>query len=205
MSASTAGDGGGRRRGRRPGGADTRAALLAAAREVFGESGYRDATVRAIAGRAGVDPAMVNHWFGGKEKLFAAAVLKLPFDLPEYVARMRAAPAEELGERIVRGFLGAWDAADGAHFSALIRSAASHEEAASSLRDFFLANLFRQLADRVADDRQELRAGLVASQMIGLGVVRYLVRFGPVADAGVDALVASVAPTVQRYLTGPLA
>src|SRR3954469_11836092 len=110
-----------RRRGRRPAGQDTRTALIEAARAVFAESGYDGATVRAIATRAGVDAAMVNHWFGGKEGLFAQAVLKLPFDPLELLKRLLDGAVEDAGERIVRTFVTVWDATGGGTFAALIR------------------------------------------------------------------------------------
>ncbi|EWC64216.1 Transcriptional regulator, TetR family [Actinokineospora spheciospongiae] len=207
MSTPTAGPPGpgtGRRRGRRPGGADTRAALLAAAREVFAEQGYSGATVRAIARRAGVDAAMVNHWFGGKETLFAEAVLRLPFEVEPLVAHLRSGPAGQLGARMARAFLTSWDAEGGTRFTALVRSVATHADAGSSLRDFFLENLFGRISDLVAEDGRELRATLVASQVMGLGMVRYVVHFEPLASAGVDGLVAAVGPNIQRYLTGRL-
>src|SRR6185369_590681 len=100
----------GRRRGRRPAGQDTRTALIEAARAVFAENGYDGATVRAIATRAGVDAAMVNHWFGSKEGLFIKAVLQLPFDPADIFQRLSDGPADTLGERIVRTFLNTWDA-----------------------------------------------------------------------------------------------
>src|ERR1041384_203297 len=97
-----------KRRGRRAAGEDTRAALVAAAREVFVEKGYDGATVRAIAAKAGVDAAMVNHWFGGKEGLFTQAVLQVPVDIAGLVDRLLDGPDEEIGERIVRNFIGVW-------------------------------------------------------------------------------------------------
>ncbi|RLK62263.1 TetR/AcrR family transcriptional regulator [Actinokineospora cianjurensis] len=193
-----------RKRGRRPGGTDTRAALLTAAREVFTEQGYDGATVRAIARKAGVDAAMVNHWFGGKEALFAEAVLRLPFNPREQISQVLGSgdPAT-LGERIVRTFLTIWDAHDGGIFAAMIRSVASHEKVAKALREFFHNNVFGQLAG-VAADHGEIRSNLVASQMIGLGVVRYVARFDPIAASDVETVVKAVGPTLQRYLTGPL-
>ncbi|GAA2984093.1 TetR/AcrR family transcriptional regulator [Actinokineospora diospyrosa] len=193
-----------RRRGRRPGGTDTRTALLTAAREVFTEQGYDGATVRAIARKAGVDAAMVNHWFGGKEALFAEAVLQLPFNPRERIAEVLGGgdPAT-LGERIVRTFLTIWDAHGGGVFAALIRSVAAHEQVANALRQFFHDNVFSQFAG-VAEDHGELRANLVASQMIGLGVVRYVARFDPITTSDAEAVVKAVGPTLQRYLTGPL-
>ena len=125
-----------RRRGRRPGGADTRGALLVAARAVFAERGFEGATVRLIAERAGVDPAMVNHWFGGKEALFTAS-LDLPVDPAVLIAEVVPGDPEELGERIVGRFLSIWDHTGGGRpLAALIRSVASHETAASMMRQF---------------------------------------------------------------------
>lgn len=192
------------KRGRRPGGTDTRAALLGAAREVFSEQGFDGATVRAIAARAGVDAAMVNHWFGGKDALFGEAVLQLPFNPKEIIAHLLEGGVDDLGPRIIRTFLTTWDAQGGGVFAALIRSVAAHEQAAQALREFFLRNVFSQLAGKVADDRPDLRANLVASQMIGLGVVRYVAKFDPLAESDVETLVRAIGPNVQRYLTGSL-
>jgi AcrR family transcriptional regulator len=193
-----------RRRGRRPGGTDTREALLNAAREVFIEQGYDGATVRAIAGRAGVDAAMVNHWFGGKEGLFGEAVLKLPFNPQDVVEILVASPPDLLGDTIVRTFLSRWDASGGGVFTALIRSVASHDEAAAMLRDFFFKFVFKQVIGKFSPDHQDLRATLLATQIVGLGLVRYVARFEPLASADIDTLAAAIAPTLQRYITGSI-
>jgi AcrR family transcriptional regulator len=194
-----------KRRGRRPGGTDTKATLVAAAREVFTELGYNGATVRAIAARAGVDAAMVNHWFGGKDRLFAEAVLQLPFNPKDVVDRILDGPVEHVGERIVRTFLTIWDTTGGGVFAALMRSVTSHEMAAQMLREFLLENIFGRLADAAGtDDLAEFRATLMASQMVGLGMVRYVARFEPLASADIETVIPAVAPTLQRYLTSPL-
>ncbi|HEV2784009.1 MAG TPA: TetR/AcrR family transcriptional regulator [Actinophytocola sp.] len=193
-----------RRRGRRPGGADTRAALLDAAREVFAEQGYDGATVRTIATRAGVDAAMVNHWFGSKEGLFIKAVLQLPFDPAELIDRLVDGPPETLGERIVRTFLTIWDTTGGAYFTAIIRSVSSQEQAAHLLHDFFVKQVFSRIAGSVAPDRALFRGSLVASQIVGMGMARYVVKFEPLAGTDIDTMVTAVAPNVQRYLTGDL-
>lgn len=194
-----------RRRGRRPGGADTRAALLSAAREVFGESGYEGATVRAIAGRAGVDAAMVNHWFGGKEALFAQAVLNLPFNPKALIAEILKGDRDALGERIIRTFLTAWDGQGGGVFTAMIRSVSSHDQVANALREFFVHQVFGEMLNILGDTETGLlRANLVASQMIGLGMVRYVAHFEPISTQDVDTLVAAIGPTIQRYLTGEI-
>lgn len=190
------------RRGRRPGSHDTRTALLDAARAVFAESGYDGATVRSIATRAGVDAAMVKHWFGSKEGLFAEAVLKVPFNPQQVIDGLLAGAPEKLGERIVRTFLAVWDAQGGGVFVALVSSVASHEQAAHVLRDFLSTQIFSRVAAHAGTERAELRASLCASQLVGLGMVRYVLQLEPLASAPTETAVAAIAPTVQRYLSG---
>ncbi|MET1075929.1 MAG: TetR family transcriptional regulator [Umezawaea sp.] len=196
--------GGPKRRGRRAGGADTKAVLLDAAREVFVERGYEGATVRSIAAKAGVDAAMVNHWYGSKENLFAQAVLKLPFDPVELVKRLLDGPPELTGERIVRNFIVIWDASGGGPFAALVRSVTSHEGVATMMREFFLANVFGKITEGLVVDQAALRASLCASQVIGMGLTRYVVKFEPFASTDVETVVAAIGPNLQRYLTGDL-
>ena len=190
----------GRRRGRRGGGEDTRAALLAAAREVFAEQGYQGATVRAIAARAGVDAAMVNHWFGGKQGLFAA-IIELPFDPLDLIEHVLTGDRELLAERLIRTFVPLWDAREGG-FTAVLLSIAN-QDLAAQMGEFFIT-IFGRLADVIHIDQPRLRAGLCASQILGLGMVRYVLKLEPVASADVDAVVAMVGPNLQRYLTGDL-
>jgi AcrR family transcriptional regulator len=192
-----------RRRGRRPGGGDTRAALLDAARAVFAERGYDGATVRAIAERAGVDPAMVNHWFGGKEPLFVAA-LDLPVDPATALNEVLPGDPEHLAERILSRFLQTWDATGAAQLSTLIQSIASHDAAAGLLREFITRVLVVKVLAAVAPDRPELRATLCGTQMFGLAFVRYVLKVEPLASADHATIIAAVAPNLQRYLTGPL-
>lgn len=193
-----------KRRGRRAAGEDTRAALIAAAREVFVEKGYDGATVRAIAAKAGVDAAMVNHWFGSKEGLFAQSVLQLPFDPAEILKRLLDGPVEQAGERIIRTFVTVWDATGGGTFAALIRSVTSHQEVANALRSFFVNAIFKNLLAEIGAEQRELRATLCATQMVGLGIIRYVVHFEPLASVDLDTVVKAVAPNMQRYLTGDL-
>ncbi|MPY98371.1 MAG: TetR family transcriptional regulator [Actinophytocola sp.] len=193
-----------KRRGRRPGGGDTKAALIDAARAVFAESGYDGATVRGIAQRADVDAAMVNHWFGSKEGLFAEAVLRLPFSPKDLVAQLLDGDLDTLGERIVRTFVTTWDAAGGGTFAAIVRSVTSHEQATHLLRDFFIRYIFSEVLASTGSDQQLFRATLAASQMIGLGMVRYVAQFEPLASADIDVVVTAIAPTLQRYLTGTI-
>jgi hypothetical protein len=151
-----------------------------------------------------VDAAMVNHWFGGKEGLFAEAVLKLPFSPKDLVAGLLQGEVDDLGERIVRTFLTTWDTTGGGVFTALVRSITSHEQAAHVLRDFLVKHIMGRVLSAVGTDRQDLRATLVASQLVGMGVVRYVAQFEPLASADIETMVGAVAPTVQRYLTGDI-
>lgn len=191
-----------RRRGRRAGGADTKAALLAAARAVFAEQGYQGATVRAIAARAGVDAAMVNHWFGGKQGLFAA-IVDLPFDPAEMIDRVLAGDRDSLAERLIRNFVPIWDAHDGA-FAALLLSVASQEIAARVMGEFFAKTVFGRIAEVIGVDQPDMRAGLCGSQIIGLGLIRYVLKLQPLASADVDTVARMVGPNLQRYLTGDI-
>jgi AcrR family transcriptional regulator len=191
-----------RRRGRRTSGEDTRAALLAAARVEFAERGFDGATVRRIAERAGVDAAMVNHWFGGKGALFTAS-LEVPVDPADIVAYVTAEGPERVGERLVGTFLQVWDGAAGGPLVMLLRSVAGHPQGARMMREFVSTALLGPVVRAVAPDRVEERLALVAAQVIGVGLVRYVVGMEPLTGDRAP-IVAAVGPSVQRYLTGPL-
>jgi AcrR family transcriptional regulator len=194
-----------RRTGRRPGNPDTREAILDAARTAFAERGFDAASIRAIAATAGVDPALVHHYFGSKDQLFLAA-MNSPVDPGELVPKVLAGPLDGIGERLVRTFLGVWDSPAGAAGVALLRSAVSNEWTARMLREFLTTQVLRRVLDQLDVDPAQLplRGSLVATQMIGLGMMRHVIRLEPVASADPELLVAMVGPTVQRYLTGPL-
>jgi AcrR family transcriptional regulator len=147
---------------------------------------------------------MVNHWFGGKEGLFAEAVLRVPFSPRDIVAELVQGDVDTLGERIVRRFLTVWDTAGGDVFTALIRSVAGHEQAVHVVRDVFVKHIFHGVLRATGSDNADLRATLCATQMIGLGMVRYVTRFEPLASADIDTVVPAIAPNLQRYLTGDL-
>lgn len=192
------------RRGRRPGSPDTRTAILDAARECFAFGGFGGTTVRAVASAAGVDAALVHHYFGSKDDLFFAA-LELPFDPREVLAEAaRSGGAEGAGERLVRTFLGVWD--DPASRPALVALARRGLEPGGEplLRDGFIPMVVVPLGEQLGVDRPEVRMPLVASQILGLIVMRYLLEVEPVASMGAEAVVATYGPVVQRYLTGPL-
>jgi AcrR family transcriptional regulator len=192
-----------RPRGRRRAGEDTRAALLDAARVEFTERGFDGATVRTIALRAGVDAAMVNHWFGGKDGLFVAA-MEIPVNPAEIIPRILDGGPEHVAERILRIFLSVWDANGGGALAALMRSVASHEEAARMMREFVSRVIIGRIVSAVAPDRLDLRAALCGTQIAGLAMIRYVIRLEPLASADHDTVVAAIAPNLQRYLTGTL-
>jgi AcrR family transcriptional regulator len=190
------------RTGRRPGATSTRDDILDAARACFAERGLAATSVRAVATRAGVDPALVHHYFGTKSALFAAA-MELPFDPGQAVPALIGPGLDGLGERIVRFFLAVWDAPEPrARIQAVLRSALTEEAAATLLRDFVTTQVLGPVAAALGTPDAQLRATLVGSQLVGLGLLRYLVKVEPLASADGDAVVAAVAPTIQRYLAG---
>jgi AcrR family transcriptional regulator len=190
--------------GRRAGNPDTRAEILDAAREVFGESGFDRATIRDIAARAGVDPALVHHYFGTKGDLFTAAVA-LPVQPSDRVAALVATDRAHLGEALLRTVLGVWDSEPGRDaWVGLIRSALSDVSALALLRDFLVSMIFEPVAAALDVDDAGYRVSLVASQVVGLGIARHVVQLDPLATRSDDDLVAAVAPVLQHYLTGDL-
>jgi AcrR family transcriptional regulator len=191
-----------RRRGRRTGGPDTREQVLEAARRRFGQQGYDATTVRQVAADAGVDPALVHYFFGTKSALFAAAV-EYPVNPAELVAELVATGGTgDLGERLLRLFLRLWEGRDTSPLFALIRSASDNEHAATALREFITREVVGRVARAIEADQPELRATLCGSQIVGLAMVRYVVRVEPLASADPEEVVAWIAPTLQRYLTG---
>jgi AcrR family transcriptional regulator len=193
------------RTGRRPGVSGTREAILDAARRAFAEQGYQRATIRGVAELAGVDPALVHHYFGTKQELFVAAV-RLPVNPVEQLAAVLAAEPDQVGLRLVEAFLSIWDHAAGQNpLLALIRSAVTDEQAAAMLREFITEEVLGPLARRLGSPDARLRATLAGSQLIGLAVARYIIRVEPLASAPSAQVAAIVGPTVQRYLTGDVA
>ena len=192
-----------RRRGRPRGGeSGARERIVSAAVDEFGELGYDGATIRGIAARAGVDGALVHHYFGTKADLFGDAIgapMRPDVDIPG----MLAAPRIDLGERIVRYVLDAWEKPDVQKRGVvLLRSAIGNRLTTPLLAGFLSRELLGRIAAAIDAPDAELRAGLVASQMAGLLIARYVLKLPALADASVDDLVARVGPTVQQYLDG---
>ena len=193
-----------RGRGRRPGGPDTRGEILAAARRSFAEKGFGGTTIRAVAGEAGVDPALVHHYFGAKDDLFLAA-LQIPIDPRALVPTIFAPGVEGAGERLLRVFFSVWD---DPHtrlpLIALVRASLLQETPESLLQQGILRMLLTPMRAALAPDEADRRVELVVSQMVGLVVTRYLIALEPLASMPAEELIAAVAPTLQRYLDGPL-
>jgi len=191
-----------RRRGRPRGGeSDARERILAASVEEFGEHGYDGATVRGIAARAGVDSALVHHYFGTKADLFAEAVgapMRPDVDIPGLLA----GPRDALGENIVRYVLDAWERPDVRKRGVvLLRSAIGNRLATPLLAGFLSRELIGRIAAQLDVPDAELRASLVASQVAGILIARHVLKLPAVAAASVDELVERIGPNVQRYLT----
>jgi AcrR family transcriptional regulator len=190
-------------RGRRSTGEDTRQLIVDAARTEFATKGYDASSLRAIARLAGVDPALVHHYFDGKAHLFAET-MALPFRPADVIAGILGGPRAEVGERLAAAFFTLWEVpASRERFVAMVRSAVSHEEAARMLREFLAREVFGRLARELGVPDAELRAGLAAAQMVGVAMLRYVVGYEPLVAADPARLVALVAPTLQRYLVDP--
>lgn len=189
-----------RRRGRPRGGSDSRERILAAAVDDFGEKGYDGATIRSIAVRAEVDSALVHHYFGTKADLFAEAV-GIPLRPDVDVPRILAGPREEIGERLIRYVLEAFEQPEVRRRGVmLIRTALGSRLTTPLLAGFLSRELLSKVARAIDEDDADLRASLVASQIAGMLIARYVLRLPPLAAASVEDLVARVGPTVQRYL-----
>ncbi|WNV76324.1 TetR family transcriptional regulator [Geodermatophilus sp. DSM 44513] len=177
--------------------------MLAAARTAFADRGYDGASIRAIATAAGVDPALVHHYFGTKDRLFLAAV-QAPVDPDEFLPEVLAVAPDQRGAAVVGVVLRVWDGPTRPAVLALVRSAVNHEWSARLLREFVLTRIVRRVVGSVdvPVEEREGRGALVASQLMGLVMARYVFRIEPLASASPPSVVAAVGPTVQRYLTG---
>jgi AcrR family transcriptional regulator len=194
------------RRGRRPAGEDTRGLILDAARAEFADRGYDAASVRGIARRAGVDPALVRHYFGSKAELLAAGLVPGGVDPHAVIGGLAGGPRGTLGERLARTVLGLWDPPDGrARLRAVLSGTLSADPAARVFVDYLRTTVFGGLASALDAPDAELRVSLVASQVMGLLVARIVIGLEPLSSLSADEVAATVGPTLQVYLTGPLA
>jgi AcrR family transcriptional regulator len=190
-------------RGRRRGSPDTRSAILAAARSSFAQRGFAGTTIRAVASAAGVDAALVHHYFGTKDELFVAA-LELPVDPRKLIGPVLAGPVDEAAERFLGIFLSVWDDPD-IRPSLLAVARAIMDPAGSRLMsEGVLPVVIEPIGAALGIDDPHRRMPLVASQVIGLILMRYVFAVEPLASMSREQLIAIYAPTIQRYLTGEL-
>jgi AcrR family transcriptional regulator len=192
------------RTGRRPGSPDTRDIILEAAQSVFAQRGYDGATVRGVAAQAGVDPALLYHYFGSKQQLFVAA-MEIPYDWQTELPAILDGPADEMGERLVRFVLQLWESPHTQPlFLGAVRSAATDPVAAEMVRRLLAEGPFMALARVIGAPDGELRAMLAASHVMGVALLRYILRVEPMASADIETLAGMISPSIQRYLTGEL-
>lgn len=194
----------GKRRGRRRGESGTREAIAEAARRLFGGDGYDRVTVRAIAAEAGVDPSLVIHFFGTKERLFLS-VAGLPIPPQEVLGQLVDGDRSSAGRRLAELVVGLLeDPRERARITAVVRAAASEPSAAELMRELLSRELVLPMAEALGVEDAALRANLAGSQVVGLVMARYVVGVEPLASAAAETVVAAVAPTLQRYLAEPL-
>ncbi|MEU6683834.1 TetR family transcriptional regulator [Streptomyces sp. NPDC046832] len=195
-----------RRRGRPPRteSADTRDRILTAARDEFSERGYEKTSVRGIAKSAGVDSALVHHYFGTKEQVFEAAITQSFGPALQAPLAIEEGPLDGVGERLVRFFFGIWEnPATRAPLLAIVRSALTNETAAAVFRRIIATQVLRRIAVQLELRDAELRAELAAAQLVGTAILRYVLRIEPLASADPEQIVARLAPVVQGHLTDP--
>lgn len=190
------------RTGRPASGGDNRSAILIAARQEFATAGFGGATLRSIAARAGVDVALLSHYFGNKDGLFAAT-LELPDGIREAFIAALSGPSADRGERVTRWYLGLWeDPATAKQMQVLARSALSNTAAAERVRDLLGGATDGPGFDDVIE-HDRVGMALAMTQLLGISVARYLTHVPPLADMDFEALVARTAPAVQLHLSAP--
>ena len=196
-----------RPRGRRAKGEDTRATILAAARREFADRGYDRASLRGIARRAGVDPALVRYWFeGGKAELFATSIVDQDVNPRNIAAAIAIGPLDdELGLRIARGALGAWERPGASERLRLVFGAAASSENADAVREYLTQEVFSRIGSILTGPDVALRMNLVGAHMAGLMLARHVLRLEPLASTPFEELVNRVGPVIQRYLDDPTA
>jgi len=176
----------------------TQAAILAAAQDLFAQAGYENTTIRDVAARASIDPAMVIRYFGSKDELFARAA-SIELHLPP----LSAVSSDKIGATLARHFLEIWEGKESAKGMAImLRSATSNDFAAAKIREVFAGQVGPAIAALGSRATAAQRAGLVSSQLLGLALCRYVLKLPPVVAMSPDEIVAHVGPTLQRYATG---
>jgi len=193
-----------KRPGRPAGSSDTRDRILTNARVLFARNGITNTSIRAVAAAAGVDSALVHHYFGTKEKLFAAAV-RIPIDPMDVIGPLRETPIEELGHKIPLMLLPLWDSEMGAGFIATLRSILAGSEV-NLFRSFIQDVIAAEVGTRVDNPAGTgiIRIQFVASQLVGVMMARYILELEPFSSLPPEQIADTIAPNLQRYLTGDL-
>jgi AcrR family transcriptional regulator len=189
------------RTGRPRGKTDTRNVILGTARRMFAAAGYDKTSLRDVAAAAGVDPAMIRHYFGSKAELFRAT-MGWPFEPADIAARITAGDRDHIGDRLTRVFFEAWEHPDSrAPLLAILRGAATHEESANLVRQFIQGQVYSQIAAGLALPDAELRIDLAMSQLLGIAYLRHILQVEPIASTPVDELIRRLAPVITSHLT----
>jgi AcrR family transcriptional regulator len=192
--------------GRRPGHADTKGEIIEAAKRIFAASGYEKASLRAVAREAGVDAALVHHYFDGKAELFVAA-MSLPFD-PRVVKRPPGTTVEPgmIGAHVVEGFLTMWDIAEqtGSSFATCAAAMAASPNVADAMREFVAERVWSTTEMLEGEDEasKQRRNALVATQLMGLAFTRYILRVPPISTATPAQIAEWVGPIISSYMKG---
>jgi AcrR family transcriptional regulator len=193
-----------KRPGRPPGTSDTRERIVTSARELFARNGIDKTSIRAVAAAAGVDPALVHHYFGTKTKLFAAAI-HIPIDPMEVIVPLRETPIEDIGYTLPSLLLPLWDSELGKGFIAELRSLLAGNDV-SLIRTFLQEVITQEVGTRVDNPPGSgpIRIQFVASQLVGVAMARYILELEPFKSLRPLQIAETIAPNLQRYLTGEL-
>lgn len=193
-----------KRPGRPPGASDTRDRILSVARDLFARNGFDNTSIRSIASGAGVDGALVHHYFGTKTQLFAAAI-HIPIDPMSVIGPLREVPVEEIGHVLPSLLLPLWDSEMGKGFIATLRSLLAGSDV-SMVRSFLQDVIAAEVGSRVDNPpgTGRVRVQFVASQLVGVVMARYILELEPFRSLPVDQVAETIAPNLQRYLTGDL-
>ena len=193
-----------KRPGRPPGPSDTRERILASARELFARNGIDRTSIRAIAAAAGVDPALIHHYYGTKTKLFAAAI-HIPIDPMAVIGPLREVPVDRIGHTLPSILLPLWDSEMGKGFIATLRSILAGSDV-SLIRSFLQEVIVVEVGSRVDNPpgSGRIRVQFVASQLVGVVMARYILELEPFCSLPVEQVAETIAPNLQRYLTGAL-
>lgn len=193
-----------KRPGRPPGTSDTRGRILESARNLFARNGIDKTSIRAIASDAGVDPALVHHYYGTKTELFAAAI-HIPIDPMQVIGPLRTIPVEDIGRVLPTILLPLWDSEMGKGFIATLRSILAGSES-SLIRTFLQDVIAKEVGSRVDNPPGSgpIRVQFVASQLVGIVMARYILELDPFKSLPVEQIAETIGPNLQRYLTGEL-